>query len=227
MLFSLLCKGLYLGFCVAAPVGPIGLICIRSGLVHGFRHGFCAGLGAAVADAIYGIAAVAGLGAALLAYPQASLAIKYAGALFLIYLGAGIMRGGAEKEPGDKEQTVDVKPLPGDDVDTSLFGVFRSTMLLTLANPMTVTSFVGMFAACGLGDTIDAGKSSVVVAGVFFGSAAWWLILAGMLFGVRFVIKERYDLEKLVSFTRLSGLLIIAFGAWTIVEGAFTWLSSQ
>lgn len=226
MLLSLLCKGLYLGFCVAAPVGPIGLICIRSGIVHGFRHCLCAGLGAACADAIYGIAAVAGLGAAILAYPQASFAIKYVGALFLIYLGAGIIRGGAKKVPFDDLEHPPATQVSSATEDTSLLGVFRSTLLLTLANPMTITSFVGMFAACGLG-TIDVGMSSVVVAGVFFGSAAWWLILAGMLFGVRFVVKERYDLEKLVSFSRLSGLLVIAFGAWTIVEGVSTWLSSQ
>jgi threonine/homoserine/homoserine lactone efflux protein len=220
-MFLLLCKGLYLGFCVAVPVGPIGLICIRSGLVHGFRHCLSAGMGAACADAIYGIAATAGLGAAIMAYPQAAMAIKYIGALFLIYLGIGIIRGGTEKTEGaTSSPTSDtVEPPPASARQPSLPGLFRSTMLLTLANPMTITSFVGMFAACGLGDNIDAGKSSIVVAGVFLGSAAWWLILALLMVWIRARLKEQCNLGELVAVSRLSGVLITIFGAWSIVEG--------
>src|SRR5579883_45019 len=90
-MLAFLLKGIFLGFCTAAPVGPIGLICIRNSLRFGWRHGLLAGLGAACADAIYGAAAALGLGAVAFACPTVSLLSKYAGAAFLLYLGSKLL----------------------------------------------------------------------------------------------------------------------------------------
>lgn len=54
-------KGIVLGFSIAAPVGPIGILCIRKTLQFGRLSGLFYGLGAAIADSIYAILAAFGL----------------------------------------------------------------------------------------------------------------------------------------------------------------------
>src|SRR5919206_4525412 len=54
-------RGLVVGLAVAAPVGPIGVLCIRRTLADGRAAGLVSGLGAATADAIYGCIAGFGL----------------------------------------------------------------------------------------------------------------------------------------------------------------------
>ena len=84
---SLLLKGLLIGFSIAAPVGPIGVLCIRRTLVQGRAAGLVSGLGAASADAVYGSIAAFGLSfvSGLLISQQSWL--KLIGGAFLCYLG--------------------------------------------------------------------------------------------------------------------------------------------
>ncbi|WP_231401792.1 hypothetical protein [Bacillus sp. 123MFChir2] len=64
MAVELFIKGLMIGLSIAAPVGPIGVLCIRRTLAHGKFIGFMSGLGAATADGLYGM--IAGLGLTLI-----------------------------------------------------------------------------------------------------------------------------------------------------------------
>ena len=82
-----LIKGIVLGFSIAAPVGPIGILCIRKTLQYGRLSGFFSGLGAALADMIYGSIAAFGLtiiSNALLAF---QFWLRLSGGIFLVYLG--------------------------------------------------------------------------------------------------------------------------------------------
>jgi len=54
-------KGVVIGFSMAVPVGPIGILCIRRTLTGGRLSGFVSGLGVATADAVYGCIAGFGL----------------------------------------------------------------------------------------------------------------------------------------------------------------------
>jgi threonine/homoserine/homoserine lactone efflux protein len=60
-LFDTLIRGLLIGFSIAAPLGPIGVSCIKRTLAEGRASGFSCGLGAASADAVYGGVAAFGL----------------------------------------------------------------------------------------------------------------------------------------------------------------------
>jgi threonine/homoserine/homoserine lactone efflux protein len=190
----LLARGLLIGFSIAAPVGPIGVLCIRRTLAEGRAMGLATGLGAAAADAVYG--AVAGFGLTLVSgfLVDQQRWLRLGGGLFLCYLGVRTLLG----PPADRAAAAG---------GSSRLAAFASTFVLTLTNPTTILSFVAVFAGLGVGAG-GLGGAGLVVAGVFLGSAAWWLILSG---GVS-LLRARVGPGVLRWVNRLSGLVILAFG---------------
>lgn len=198
---DLLLKGLAIGLAIAAPVGPIGLLCIRRSLAQGRLAGFVTGLGAAAADGVYGAIGAFGITAisALLVDQQRWLAL--AGGMFLIWLGiAGMRRAPASEAASPSRNARD------------LASYFFSTFALTLTNPATILSFAAVFAGLGLGGTGSIGAALVMIAGVFLGSAAWWLFLSGAVGW----LGTRLGPDLLVWINRLSGLILIGFGLFAV-----------
>ena len=91
MSLHLLLKGLTIGFSIAAPVGPIGLLCIRRAIADGQRVGFICGLGAATADAGYALIGAFALTALTRWLVQEQAWFGVAGGVFLVYLGLRTM----------------------------------------------------------------------------------------------------------------------------------------
>ncbi|MCX6952151.1 MAG: LysE family transporter [Verrucomicrobia bacterium] len=195
-------QGLLIGFSIAVPVGPIGLLCLRRSLTDGRLAGLVSGLGAATADALYGVVAALGLTAVtgfLLAYRTP---LQLGGGLFLLYLGLSICRA----QPPSAEVRAPV---------TNLASAYGSTLLLTLANPTTILSFLGIFASLGVVSS-EGGHlpAFLLVLWVFIGSAVWWVVLsltAGAL-GPRL----QNGGHRLLNLS--SGLLIAAIGVWQLVR---------
>src|SRR5882724_953723 len=159
-------RGIVIGFSIAAPVGPIGVLCIRRSLAEGTGAGLATGLGAATADAAYGCIAGFGLTAISSFLVSQRLWLAGLGGLFLCYLGGRtLLNTPAEHGPEIRSG--------------GLFSAYLSTLFLTLANPMTILSFVAVFAGFGLAASPDYFSASTLVAGVFVGSALWWLLLSG------------------------------------------------
>ena len=203
-------KGLLIGFAIAAPVGPIGLLCIKRTLSDGRLAGFISGLGAAMADAVFSFVAVVGLTAIGDFVVDHKSALSVLGGCFLIYLGHAEWRA----KPVDPA----VSPLN----PMGLVGHFVSTFFLTLANPMTILSFIGIFVGldvAGPGGQIGPAEQEYtgmtrLVLGVFLGSALWWLTLSG---GVGF-IRHRLGGETVLWLNRVAGTLIILFGLYALTE---------
>lgn len=199
-------KGILLGFSIAAPVGPIGLLCIQRTLARGRWHGFVSGLGAATADAIYGTIAAAGLTVLTQALLSVQFWIQLGGALFLFWLG---IRTFGQRASGATREDAGV---------SGLGTAYGSVLLLTLANPATIVSFIAIFAGVGVGAATGAfAPAAAFVAGVFAGSAAWWLLLsflAGLLRG-------RLAEGGLRWVNRLAGLSLMALGGFAL---ATLWL---
>jgi threonine/homoserine/homoserine lactone efflux protein len=192
-------QGALIGLSIAAPVGPIALLCIRRTLAHGRLAGFISGLGAATADGLYG--AIAGFGLSFLSQSllEHQQWLRILGGLYLCYLGTRIFLSKVA------ERTIEQNRK-------GLAGAYASTFLLTITNPVTIIAFLAVFAGLGVtagGDPRDAGE---LVAGVFLGSASWWLTLA---LGVG-LLRTRITPAILLWVNRLAGALIAGFGVFAI-----------
>ena len=193
-------KGLLLGFSIAAPVGPIGVLTIKRTLADGFRMGIATGLGAATADASYGLVAAFGLTAITSTLVSNAGAIRLIGGLMLLAIGLkGILhsrRAGSVAETGQTQSA------------TSL-GAYVQTVGLTLTNPMTIISFIGMFAGLGItGGQDDFASAIGLVVGIGLGSAAWWFLLCGTTARLR----SRLPSSAISAINLGSSLIITGFG---------------
>ena len=195
-------KGLIFGFVLAAIVGPMWVLCFRRTLEQGIAAGIASGMGIAVADAIYGAVAAFGLTAIsgfLLAH---SFWIGLAGVAFLGWLGVNALVA----------KPVDLAAEPNGAPSRSLGAAFVSTLTLTLANPPTILAFTAMFAGLGLAAGANYQSAAVIVAGVFIGSAAWWLILVAGAAALR----ARVTARVLRAINVVSGVTILGFAIWQL-----------
>jgi threonine/homoserine/homoserine lactone efflux protein len=198
---ALLVRGLIIGFSIAAPVGPIGLLCIQRTLSSGRVVGLVSGLGAATADAFYGAVAAFGLTFISSLLIDQLFWLRLIGGLFLCYLGLRTFFTG----PAERAARAS---------GYGLTGAYSSTLLLTLTNPMTVLLFTGTFAGVGVGGIGGGyGGASAVVLGVFVGSALWWVLLSG---GVS-LVRGAATPGVLRWVNRLSGAMIITAGLLSLL----------
>jgi len=193
---SLFVKGLIVGFCLAAPVGPIAALVIQRTIAKRWLAGFVTGLGAATADALYG--AVAAFGATVISdfLINERSWLQHIGGGILILLGLRLLF--TRVEPCDEK--IEGKRHAGH---------FLSTLVLTLTNPMTFVAFAAIFTTMGIGAVRGHSLlTAELVIGVFLGSAAWWTLLCA---GARSV-RQRFDFKKLTIVNRATGVFVIAVG---------------
>ncbi|MFZ5643583.1 MAG: LysE family translocator [Bacillota bacterium] len=189
-------KGLIIGFSIAAPVGPIGILCIRLTLSEGRARGLVCGLGAATADAIYGSIAGFGLTAASAFLVNYNSYLSAIGGLFLLYLGFKTIMA-----PPSQNQAPAGRG--------GLAGTYASTFFLTLVNPMTILSFAAVFAGLGIGSGVKEHLAAAqLISGVFTGSALWWFFLSGAVG----LFRERITPPGLKWINIISGAVLLIFG---------------
>ena len=201
---TLLVRGFVLGFTIAAAVGPISLLCIRRTLAEGRLVGLVSGLGVATADATYGAIAAFGLTAVTDLLIDGRRMLGLVGGMFLLWLAWRTFRA----VPAEVT-------APDPSVRRGLPGAYLSTLGLTLTNPMTILSFAALFVGLGVRGG-DAAGATLLTAGVFAGSAAWWVVLVGAVGALRSRVTPRA--LRLVNMA--SGLLIGAFAIVAIASAA-------
>jgi threonine/homoserine/homoserine lactone efflux protein len=196
-----LIKGIIIGFSIAAPVGPIGVLCIRRTLTRGRLSGLVSGLGATTADGFYGVVAAFGLTIISNIIVGQQFWFRLVGGLFLLYLGIKIFSSKpAEKSASDK--------------NGNLLSDYVSTLFLTITNPMTILSFAAIFAGLGLGNSNGNFISATsMVLGVILGSALWWIILSS---GVN-LLRSKFNTNYLKFVNWISGTIIIVFAMFALI----------
>lgn len=204
-------QGFLIGFALAAPVGPVGLLCIRRSIADGRLAGFLAGLGAAFADGLFGLAAVLGLAAVTAFVARHGAAFQLTGGVFLLLMGLAMLRSRPDPRAGDSS--------PVDRLSTiRLSKVFLSTFAIAVLNPATITACLGIFTGFAADlRTAGTAQAFLLVLGVFLGSSAWWLILssAASAFG------RRLKGGGLRIIDLSAGTVIAAFGLWQLGRLAF------
>ncbi len=196
---TLFAKGLAFGFLLAATVGPMWVLCFRRTVEQGALAGFVSGMGIAVADGLYGAVAAFGLTAVSGFLLGQRFWLGLIGGVFLLYLGIKCLTA----KPVAVQENQEAK--------TSLGQAFLSTLGLTLANPPTILAFAAIFAGLGL-VTSDYGAASLVVLGVFLGSASWWVVLAA---GAGW-LRSRIGPALFRAVNIISGLSILGFAIWQL-----------
>jgi threonine/homoserine/homoserine lactone efflux protein len=202
MLFVFLLKGIAVGFVIALPVGPVGVLCVRRTIFEGRASGFLSGLGAASADTVFGM--IAGFGLTVVAdlLFQYQVWLRAGGGIFLIYLGAAALTRPARVEA----------PANGAE---NLLAAFASTFALTITNPVTILAFLGIFAAVGFtGEEATLARAGMLVAGVLLGSLVWWL---GLALGAG-LFRKSFRENHLVWLNRSSGSLLALSGVSLIIS---------
>ena len=192
---SALLRGFLIGVVVAAPVGPMALLAIRRTLDRGFPSGLASGLGIATADGIYGAVAAFGLTAVSGLLLSEARAVQLVGGALIVVLGVRGLLTPAAARPA-------AAPSP-----TGLVSAYGSCLALTLANPPTILSFAALFAGVGLVASGPA-AAAALVAGVFVGSATWWLVLTGAVMWLR----SRLDATWRGRLTRAAGVAMVVLG---------------
>lgn len=193
---ALFAQSLLIGFSIAAPVGPIGLLTIQRTLALGPRAGLATGLGAAAADAVYGAVGAFGVTALIDALTAARLPLAIGGGVFLLWLAWRIWRAPIA------DRAVE---LPG---GSDLLRCFAGTFALTLSNPATILSFVAVFGA--LAGRMAVSAPWTMIAGVLIGSALWWLLLSVVVGHLR----ERFDARWRRRVNVASAAVLAAFALW-------------
>lgn len=193
---SLYLKAAGVGLAVAAPVGPMSLLCMRRTLTRGRGQGLATGAGIAVGDAIFaGVAALglAGVSTFMLAHQKP---LHLAAGLFLVWLGLKtFLKAPAEPEAERPER--DPWPM-----------TFAGSVLLTLTNPPTIIMFAAIFAALAPTEGFDPLAGGLTVAGVFTGSMLWWVGLVSVVGAARHAIGARA--RRWID--RASGAVLAVFG---------------
>lgn len=196
-------RGIAIGFAIAAPIGPVGLLCIRKALADGRVAAFVAGLGAALADTFFGAVVGLGLGAVSQFVSGHTDVLKVVGGLFMLGLGLHTWRAAAAS----------LDPEPEGTRGPGMVRDFLSTFVITISNPGTILGVVGVFAALGASARPQGMEDQVLlVAGIFTGSALWWAVLTELTIAIR----ARFTPERMRLFNHVSGALLMGLGALTL-----------
>ncbi|MEK9708205.1 MAG: LysE family translocator [Alphaproteobacteria bacterium] len=206
----ILIQGLIFGFFLALPVGPVGVLCVQRTLAEGRMHGLLSGLGAALGDAIYGAVAAFGLNVVedWLEAHQDDLRIVGGIVLLVLALRTLMSRGGStpKKERDDTNRIV----------THSLVKDFVSTFMLAITNPITLIAFAGLLATLGITEAgATVGNASILVLGVFLGSAGWWLAVSATAGVFRPFVDGSYQSWM----DRITALVLLVFGVYALLSG--------
>ena len=195
-LFILFAQSLLIGLSIAAPVGPIGLLVIQRSLQRGAAVGLATGLGAALADAVYGAVGAYGVSGLIALLAGARVPLALFGGGFLLWLA---WRTWQALPATEAAPVTDAR---------GLFASFAGTFVLTLSNPATIFSFIAVFGA--LAGRGAPASPALMVLGVLLGSAAWWLVLSAVVSRLR----SRFDARVQRWVNRASAALLAAFALW-------------
>jgi len=200
----LIVSGIVIGIVVAAPIGPVNLICIRRTLAYGPVNGFLSGLGAALGDGVFAIVTAFGLTAFSQLIEGFATILELVGGAMLIGFGVHIFR--ADPRDGRDEAGLRVK----DGAPTSLLRAAASTFALTITNPATFFGFAALFAglAALAGEEATFLGAAITVAGVIGGSVAWWFALTA----ITGLFHAKIDAQIMHRINQISGVAVAGFG---------------
>ena len=203
MLFIYLFEGIIVGFLLATPIGPIGILCVRHTLAYGRRHGLVVGLGGSSGDVVY--ATIAAFGVRLISgfITEHQHLLRIVGGILLLVVGFYTFRSHPKKSVISHSLLLHTK-------------VFISTFLLAISNPTTLVGFAAVFTMLGVKRILPIQADvAALVGGVFVGSFLWFSLLTTLAR----LFKERLNNAGLERVNRIAGSLLMFLGAVAFLGG--------
>ncbi len=195
-------KGIVIGVVIAMPVGPVGTLCVQRTITQGRINGFLTGLGATTADVIFGFIAAFGLSVVSNFLIDQQEWIRLAGGIIICLIGVQVFSLETQKK---------IIPIKS----PNLLNAFGSAFLIAITNPITIITFVVMFAGLGLvGSNSQYGPATLTVFGVFVGSSLIWLSVWGM----SLIFRERFEFGRMKWINKIAGIVILVFGVSTLIS---------
>lgn len=209
-------RGIMLGVMVAAPVGPVGILCIRRTIQKGVLIGFASGFGAAFADAFFSALAVFGVAAVIDILKTYADPIQIFGGAFLLFVAWHTWHD-KPRQPHPEE--FEEKYLKG--IGLKLGGALKAmatSFLITITNPATILGVLAVVATFGgLKNSMEA---STITAGIFIGSSLWWLMLSG---SVSF-FRGHFTESRVVMMNRIMGAILALIALAAMVFGLMSFM---
>jgi threonine/homoserine/homoserine lactone efflux protein len=198
-MLAALVAGLGLGAFVAAQVGPVSLLCVRTSTRSGFRPGAALGAGAALVDLAYAALGVAGA-ASLVQFPPVGLALGLLGAAVLLVMGARTLHAAFRIRLGGESPSEVARPATA----------FRTGVVATASNPLTIVSWAAIFGAAATASLVASpADAAALLTGVGLGSLGWFTVLAG----VTSRVGSRLGNRALATIDVVAGAGLVLFGA--------------
>jgi len=209
---GVLYRGIVLGLVIAAPVGPVGLLCIRRTLQKGMLVGLATGLGAACADAIFGAIAVLGVGAILEFVHHYETSIRFIGGLIVLFSAWHTWHD----QPKPPQPIEIIKKVLNLTHEQTWLGTLRATLsgfIITITNPLTLFGTLAVVATFGgIAEKLD---EEVMIAGIFAGSTLWWCLLSGNVSFLRCHFTE----NRIMTLNHITAVVLATLAAWAIYSG--------
>ncbi|MDX1475906.1 MAG: LysE family transporter [Reinekea sp.] len=195
-------KGIVIGVVIAMPVGPVGTLCVQRTITQGKINGFLTGLGATTADVVFGLIAAFGLTVVSNFLIDQQEWIRLVGGIIICLIGVQVFSLETQKK---------IIPI----TSPNPLNAFGSAFLIAITNPITIITFVVMFAGLGLvGSNSQYGPATLTVFGVFVGSGLIWLSVWGM----SLIFRERFEFGRMKWINKIAGIVILVFGVSTLIS---------
>ncbi len=200
--------GLIIGVLVAAPVGPVNVLCVQRAIERGFWGGIAAGLGAVLGDGLIAMFAALGVGAITGAIRHHRAAIQIVGGIALLAYGARLSfaQGRLSTIDPDAESQASLSDFVWD---------IPQTFFLTITNPGAVLGLFAIFG--GVSTFVDVATyvdAFTMVAAIMAGSLGWWMLISNFISRIR----HRITVQHLQRVNQAAGLVLVGFGAVLISE---------
>ena len=203
MWMELFIRGLGIGLMASILMGPIAVLCIQRTLSKNLKSGFASGIGIATADTIFASIAFFSL-SIVMSFLQTHLnIIKIIGGICILWVGARIFLS---------NPAVQIRRNRAGKSD--LWSDFISILFLTLANPVTILTFIALFATLGIkNEPSQSGHGVIMIIGVFMGATSWWLTLTFLIN----IFRNKFKLRHILWMNRVAGGIIMLLGLLTIL----------
>ncbi|MDD3183456.1 MAG: LysE family transporter [Alphaproteobacteria bacterium] len=208
---SVFVRGLVLGVIVAAPVGPVGLLCIRRTIQKGLVIGFATGFGAAFADAFFSAVAAFGISAITVVVQAHRDALHVIGGVILLFIAWHMWR---DKPRQANAEEVETKYLKRAHIKIGgALMALTTSFVITLTNPATLFGVLAVVAT--FGGLKSSAEASVIILGIFLGSSLWWAMLSG---GVS-LLRGHFTEERVMTLNRVTAFALTAIAVWVMIVG--------